>query len=154
MKGAQAVYRAYNWGTYFSKKGQMWLQQSSNCHTCKIPAASRKSAIEFVFGFCSTIQHQHENRKRWKLKQPEQNTLAAAALLIAQRLNSHEVFLQIKRYHSHLLLGYAHFISPVHQHEISFLLGKLLHFFGCFSCYPLPFRHLVSIQLVLWETKI
>lgn len=75
----------------------MWLHQSSNCHTCKIPAASGKSAIEFVFGFCSTIQHQHENRKRWKLKQPEQNTLAAAALLIVQRLSSHEVFLQIKK---------------------------------------------------------
>lgn len=46
---------------------------------------------------------------------------------------------------AHLFLSYSHFISPVHQYQISLLLGKLFHLFGCFACDALPLRHLISI---------
>lgn len=77
---------------------------------------------------------------------------AAVACLIGNREIRPSASLQRKMY-PHLLLGDAHFISPVHQHHISLLLGKLLHLFGCFAGYPLPLGHLVSIQLVLKETN-
>ena len=46
---------------------------------------------------------------------------------------------------AHLFLSYSHFVSPMHQYQISLLLGKLFHLFGCFTCNPLPLRHLISV---------
>lgn len=91
-------------------------------------------------GFCSTA--------RFSIK----NTGTKAAAAAGAAADHFKYQLPVSK-NAHLFLSYSHFISPVHQHQISLLLGKLFHLFCCFACDPLPLRHLISIQLVLLQAK-
>lgn len=60
---------------------------------------------------------------------------------------------QVKSNPAHLLLCDAHLVSPVHEHQVGLLFGKLLHLLGRLPRYPLPLRHFVPTKLVLHRQR-